>query len=78
MSQDRFTIRWFDGMYRVSIPEYEGGEVVKAEAYDRLRQIAAEAAAAIMLGVAPEVAVQKLSRVARGESLQPLYAPEQS
>lgn len=74
-SVERFTIRWVDGMYRVSIPEYDGGEVVTAEAYDRLRQIAAETAAAIMLGVAPETAVHKLARVARGEVLQPLYAP---
>ena len=36
----RFTIRWDagawpGGCYRVSLPEYDGGEVVTAEDYDR-------------------------------------------
>lgn len=38
----RFRISYRDGSYRVSIPNYEGGEVVRAEHYDkeigRLRQ----------------------------------------
>jgi hypothetical protein len=34
----RFTIRWDDyaNAYKVSIPNYEGGDVVTAEAYDEL------------------------------------------
>lgn len=33
---ERFSITWMNGAYYVSIPNYEGGEVVKAEAYDTL------------------------------------------
>ena len=37
MSADikRFQITWKGHAYRVSIPNYDGGEVVKAEHYDR-------------------------------------------
>lgn len=37
---DRFHITWkgFHYGYRVSIPNYEGGEAVKAEPYDALRE----------------------------------------
>ena len=31
----RFRISYRDGGYRVSIPNYDGGEVVRAEHYDR-------------------------------------------
>jgi hypothetical protein len=30
----RFTITWRDARYFVSIPEYQGGEVVRAEVHD--------------------------------------------
>ena len=30
----RFRIAWRNGEYKVSIPNYEGGEVVEASAYD--------------------------------------------
>jgi hypothetical protein len=33
---DRFKITWMGDGYKVSIPNYAGGEVVPAEAYDRL------------------------------------------
>jgi hypothetical protein len=38
-TQERFSIRWDaqQATYKVSIPNYEGGEVVKAEAHDELR-----------------------------------------
>ena len=40
MSDQRFRISTHDnGYYCVSIPMYEGGEVVKAEGYDRVRQM---------------------------------------
>jgi hypothetical protein len=32
----RFTITWRDGAYYVSIPNYNGGEVVRAEIADEL------------------------------------------
>jgi hypothetical protein len=41
-TERRFTIRWVRpsnggvGEYKVSIPNYDGGEVVEAEDYDRL------------------------------------------
>lgn len=34
----RFRISWKDGAYKVSIPDYDGGEVVRAEDYDRTRE----------------------------------------
>lgn len=37
VSEARFRITWDGSDYRVSIPCYDGGEVVKAESYDRLR-----------------------------------------
>lgn len=38
MSDQRFRISTHDnGYYCVSIPMYEGGEVIRAEEYDRLR-----------------------------------------
>lgn len=36
---ERFTISYRDGAYKVSVPNYDGGEVVTAEAYDRLREV---------------------------------------
>jgi hypothetical protein len=33
----RFSITWREGAYYVSVPEYDGGEVVTADEYDRLR-----------------------------------------
>lgn len=33
----RFNIRWSNGRYTVDIPEYSGGEVVDASAYDGLK-----------------------------------------
>jgi multidrug efflux pump subunit AcrA (membrane-fusion protein) len=34
---ERFRVSWRDGAYRVSIPDFDGGDVVRAEAYDALR-----------------------------------------
>lgn len=40
MSETRFRISTHDnGYYCVSIPRYEGGEVVKAEDYDQMRRM---------------------------------------
>lgn len=36
VTENRFRIAWLDGAYHVSIPNYEGGEVVSAAEYDRL------------------------------------------
>jgi hypothetical protein len=53
MSERRFTIRWqpkygnLAGQYVVSIPNYDGGEVVAAEDFDALRQQLAGAVAAL-------------------------------
>lgn len=33
---ERFRITWNGDQYRVSIPDYEGGEVVTAEQYDKV------------------------------------------
>ncbi len=33
----RYVVRWSDGHYTVNVPEWDGGEVVAAEDYDRLR-----------------------------------------
>ena len=35
---ERFRITWNKTYYSVSIPNYEGGEVVRAEAYDALKR----------------------------------------
>jgi hypothetical protein len=35
----RFTIKWKSDHYTVSVPNYEGGEVVSAEEYDRLKTV---------------------------------------
>src|SRR5688500_11229288 len=48
-SNERFAVRW-DGprcAYRVSIPNWSGGEVVHASAYDALRERFAKACARI-------------------------------
>jgi hypothetical protein len=34
---ERFRITWDDGQYKVSVPRYDGGEVVDAASYDRQR-----------------------------------------
>ncbi len=36
MSLDRFKITWDKGAYYVSVPNYQGGEVVPVQAVDRL------------------------------------------
>lgn len=36
MSLDRFKITWDKGAYYVSVPNYQGGEVVPIQAVDRL------------------------------------------
>lgn len=38
---ERFRITWDKSVsqYKVSIPNYDGGEVVTAEAYDRMRSV---------------------------------------
>jgi hypothetical protein len=35
--KERFEILWKDGAYKVSIPNFDGGEVVLARLYDELR-----------------------------------------
>lgn len=46
-THDRFTISYRDGAYKVSIPNYDGGEVVSAAAYDQLSALCAQMAAAL-------------------------------
>lgn len=36
-AEQRFSITWRKGAYYVSIPEYQGGEVVFAEVHDKLK-----------------------------------------
>lgn len=46
LNTERFTIRYCGNYgYTVSIPSYEGGEVVRAEAFDAMREVVAKHAA---------------------------------
>lgn len=58
---DRFTLVWdkHSGQYKVNVPNFDAGEVVRAEAYDRLRaenermQRVVEAAGVVWTWVGP-------------------------